>query len=50
MKDFLVTYIKANKQKVVAKVKSLNVEEVQSYFNRTCPDSRIIQIKKVRSR
>ena len=50
MKDFLVTYIKANKQKVVARARGLNVEEVQSFFNRLNPDSRIIHIKKVRGR
>ena len=48
MKDFLVTYIKINNQKVIARARGRNVEEVQSLFNRLSPDAKIIHIKKVR--
>jgi DNA-binding protein len=50
MKDFLVTYIKTNNQKVTARARGRNIEEVQSFFNRISPEVKIIRIKKVRSR
>lgn len=48
MKDFLVTYIKTNNQKVIARARGRNVEEVQSLFNRVYPHVKIINIKKAK--
>ena len=48
MKNFLVTYINTNKQKTVVRTRGLNVEEVQSFFKRIYPDSKIIHIKKIK--